>query len=132
MALHALRALLSGVFVVLLVAAHALHRQLLTESRVDMARLALNRRMFAAQRVLGIFIVVELGFFPFGFKMACIAGRAKFAFVDVFPGMAPIAVLGRFIDMEFSGVTGVAFYFRVRLAQTKSGIALVFELDLLP
>lgn len=76
--------------------------------------------------------MVELGFLPFGFKMAFVAGRAEIALVNILFGMAAVAVLGRLVDVEFSSVTSVAFYFCMGIAQAKSRIAIMLELDLLP
>ena len=132
MAALAFASFLASVAIILPVAGDALGGELVAECSVEVTGLAGNQGMFPPQWITGVAIMVEGSFLPGGFKVAGLASRPEASTMHVLLDMASVAVLRGLVHVQLARVAGFAFYFRVRLAQAKTRVPPVFELERLP
>lgn len=134
-ALLALLALLAVMLVVLLVARIALGWRLVAEAGRGMAFIALGILVLEFQRVLGVLIMIETGFFPALFVVTLLAFLTQVAMVPLVVISFLVTVIAnilQFLLIQLAGMALVALDFKMLEAQRVFRILVVVEKALLP
>lgn len=132
MAVEAGRALGTLVRVVFLVAREAVGLRFDLEDRLDMTGLAFDQFMSTLQRVLGVYIMVEVNRGPGIAGVACLTGRSEMAFVVVVFEMAGDARDVHFVVERVLVVAVTAGQLRVPSFEGEARVARVIELGIGP